>query len=78
MAEKSNLRKELENEAKVKEILDRDQILELNKAMIEGKDLETAAKKIFGPGPDQSKPEGKNEHRVKNPNDKFYAQGNYH
>ena len=45
--EKSNLMKELENEAIVKHQLDKLQIEELNRAMIQGHDLNMAAKQIF-------------------------------
>ena len=71
------LKIELENEAKAKEITDRDQILELNKAMIEGKDLNKAAKAIFGPNPNQDK-EKNNEMKIKKPDQHFYNARNYH
>lgn len=60
--EKSLLQIQLENEAKVKETLDKEQIKELNRAMIQGKDLNEAAKVIFG----RNKPNGKTEIRIKN------------
>ena len=72
---KSLLQIQLENEAKAKEILDKDQITELNRAMIEGKDLEKAAKAIFGPKPDQTrKPSNM---RVKKQDQLFYDSKNY-
>ena len=46
---KSNFQIELENEAKAKEIIDKEQIKELNRAMIQGLDLNKAAKNIYGP-----------------------------
>ena len=58
--EKSLLKIQLENEARVKEILDKEQIKELNRAMIQGKDLNEAAKVIFG-----TKTTEKKEMRVK-------------
>ena len=75
--EKSLLQIQLENEAKAKEITDKDQILELNRAMIEGKDLDKAAKNIFGPGPDQKLAKSK-EMKIKNPNQTHYNTRNYH
>ena len=51
--EKSLLKIKLENEARAKEITDREQIKELNRALVQGLDLNKAAKSIFGPGPDQ-------------------------
>ena len=81
MAEKSLLQIQLENEAKAKEQLDKDQIFELNKAMLEGKDLNKAAKTIFGPGPDQKKAEkgekNENNFRVKKPGNSAYNNRNY-
>lgn len=79
MAENSNLLKELKNEAKVKEMIDKDQIFELNKAMIEGKDLNKAAKAIFGTKNEkETKNDGKNEMKVKKPNENFFEARNYH
>ena len=75
--DKSLLRIQLENEAKNKEITDRDQIMELNKAMIEGKDLDKAAKTIFGPSPNKQ-PEKAKDIKVKKPNQIFYNAQNYH
>ena len=74
--EKSLLQTQLENEAKAKEITDRDQILELNKAMIEGKDLNQAAKFIFGPKPDQGQVKSK-EMKIKKPDQNYYNARNY-
>ena len=45
---KTLLQIQLENEARVKENLEKEQIKELNRAMIQGKDLNEAAKNIFG------------------------------
>ena len=79
MAENSNLLKELKNEAKVKEMTDKDQIFELNKAMIEGKDLNKAAKAIFGTkNVSGTKSNEKSEMKVKKPNENFYEAQNYH
>ena len=47
--EKSTLQVELENEAKAKEIIEKEQIKELNRAMAQGLDLNKAAKNIYGP-----------------------------
>ena len=60
--EKSLFKIQMENEAKAKEITDKEQIKELNRALIQGADLNRAAKSIFGPGPDQkNKPQNGNE-----------------
>ena len=75
--EKSLLQIQLENEAKAKEITDRDQIMELNKAMIEGKDLNQAAKSIYGPNPDNKK-EKSGEMKIKKPSQIHYDARNYH
>ena len=77
--EKSLLQIQLENEARSKEILEKDQIFELNKAMIEGKNLNEAARKIFGPAPDQ-KPKNAGsdkEPRVKIQKETLYNNRNY-
>ena len=47
-SKKTQLQIELENEAKAKEIIDREQIKELNRAMAHGLDLNKAAKSIYG------------------------------
>ena len=79
MAENSNLLKELKNEAKIKEMTDKDQIFELNKAMIEGKDLNKAAKAIFGPtSGNKTENNEKSEMKVRKPNENFYEARNYH
>ena len=75
--EKSLLQIQLENEAKVKEILDRDQIRELNQAMVDGKDLNKAAKNIFGPNPNQKRGNS-NEMKVKKPDQMNYDARNFH
>ena len=72
--EKSLLMIELENEARAKEILDRDQIFELNKAMYDGKDLNDAAQSIFGSGSGS----GSGHFRVKTSHDTYYHGSNYH
>ena len=74
--EKSLLMIELENEAKAKEILDRDQIYELNRAMLDGKDLNQAANSIFGSsGGSTSSGSG---FRVKTADEMTYSGNNYH
>ena len=71
--EKSLFMIQMENEARAKEILDRDQIYELNKAMYEGKDLNAAAQSIFGSG--SSTGTG---FRVKSADEMTYGAQNYH
>ena len=71
--EKSLFMIQMENEARAKEILERDQIYELNKAMYEGKDLNAAAQSIFGSG--NSTGTG---FRVKSPDEMAYNAQNYH
>ena len=75
--EKSLFLIQLENEAKAKEILDKDQVLELNKAMIEGKDLNQAAQAIFGQNQTQNQNENK-QLKVKKPDQRYYDANNYH
>ena len=66
--QKTLLQIKLENEARQKEITDREQIKELNRAMIQGQDLNQAAKDIFGP-PVDAKPNSENrELKIKNKN----------
>lgn len=72
--EKSLLMIELENEARAKEVLDRDQIFELNKAMYDGKDLNDAAQSIFG----SESSSGSGHFRVKTARDTYYSGSNYH
>ena len=68
---------ELENEARAKEILDRDQIYELNRAMCDGKDLNQAAQSIFGStNTDESSQQ--NGFRVKSADNMYYGSHNYH
>ena len=74
--EKSLLMIELENEARAKEILDRDQIYELNRAMYEGKDLNQAAQCIFGSS--GTSDSSQNSFRVKSADNMFYGSHNYH
>ena len=72
--EKSAFMIQMENEARAKEILERDQIFELNKAMYDGKDLNQAANSIFGSG------SGSNSggFRVKSADEMAYNARNYH
>ena len=63
--EKSLFKIQLENEAKAKEILDKEQIKELNRALIQGTDLNKAAKSIFGPGPDHKITQQKSNDKLK-------------
>ena len=72
--EKSAFMIQMENEARAKEILERDQIYELNKAMYEGKDLNQAAHNIFGSGSGS----GSGGFRVKSADEMMYNQNNYH
>ena len=64
--EKTALQIELENEAKAKEIIDKEQIKELNRAMIQGLDLNKAAKTIYGPNKTDGKPKEGGNLRLKN------------
>ena len=73
MDKKSKFLIELENEAKVKEKLDQEQIKELNRAMIQGLDLNKAAKEIYGTGKD---PNGSNHMKLKS-NDKINFEQNW-
>ena len=52
MDKKSKFLIELENEARAKDKLDQEQIKELNRAMLQGLDLNEAAKEIYGTGKD--------------------------
>ena len=70
---KSDLMIQLENEARVKEILERDQIYELNRAMYDGKDLNQAAQNIFGSGSNS----GTGGFRVKSADEMMYQHQNY-
>ena len=67
--EKSTLQVELENEAKAKEIIEKEQIKELNRAMIQGLDLNKAAKNIYGqkekPGKSNATPRLKSKDEMK-------------
>ena len=63
--EKSLFKLQLENEAKVKEIVDKEQIKELNRALTQGTDLNKAAKSIFGPGPDHKMTQQKGNEKMK-------------
>ena len=74
--EKSLFMIQMENEARAKEILERDQIYELNKAMYEGKDLNAAAQSIFGTG--GSSGTGQSGFRVKSADEMAYGGQNYH
>ena len=74
--EKSLFMIQMENEARAKEILERDQIFELNKAMYEGKDLNDAARSIFGSG--GSNDSGQSGFRVKSADGVTYGAHNYH
>ena len=56
--QKSLFQLKMENEAKAKEKIDEEQIKELNRAMVQGLDLNKAAKSIFGPNPDTQKDQG--------------------
>ena len=73
--EKSQLMIELENEARAKEILDRDQIYELNRAMLDGKDLNEAAQSIFGSGTSSG---SQNSFNVKSADAHYYGAHHYH
>ena len=54
-SQKSLFQIKMENEAKIKEMAEKEQIKELNRAMAQGLDLNKAAGAIFGPGPDHTK-----------------------
>ena len=64
-SQKSLLQIQLENEAKNKKTVDDEQIKELNRAMIQGLDLNKAAKSIFGPGPDNKNANKKDNGKIK-------------
>ena len=51
--QKSLFKIKMENEARIKEHTEKEQIKELNRALIQGLDLNKAANSIFGPGPDK-------------------------
>ena len=68
---KSDLMIQLENEARAKELLERDQIYEL---MYEGKDLNQAAQNIFG----STSNSGTGGFRVKSADEMMYQQHHYH
>ena len=67
---------ELENEARAKEILDRDQVYELNRAMLNGQDLNDAAHSIFGSG--TSSGGSQNSFNVKSADSHYYGAHHYH
>ena len=73
---KSDFMIQMENEARAKEILERDQIFELNKAMYDGQDLNQAAQNIFGSGSNSGS--GSGGFRVKSANGMNYQSHNYH
>ena len=56
----------MENEARIKEQLEKEQIKELNRALIQGLDLNKAANSIFGPGPDTKNDNTSNKLKSKN------------
>lgn len=70
---KSLLQIQLENEAKAKEVIDKEQIKELNRALYQGQDLNKAAKSIFGPKENKEK----GEMRLKSKNEMSFN-GNWH
>ena len=63
--QKSLFQIKMENEAKAKEKIEKEQIKELNRAMIQGLDLNKAAKSIYGPGPDTQKNQEKGNNDLK-------------
>ena len=64
--EKSLFQIKMENEAKIKETVEKEQIKELNKALIQGLDLNKAAASIFGPGPDSKPKNQSSNNKLKN------------
>ena len=64
--EKSLFQIKMENEAKIKESVEKEQIKELNKALIQGLDLNKAATSIFGPGPDSKHDNQRSNNKLKN------------